>query len=158
DPKAKYSTNKSRGKKWKTMDEWKVLIKDRLPAYITWDRYLRTQERLKQNMRGQTTPGTPGKGASLLTGLLACGTCGRRMAVTYRARHEPHYSCSSHLMNAREQTCYGLKSTEIDQLVAQQALRSLEPAALELSMKTLEDVEQERVRIDKNWQQSLKRT
>jgi hypothetical protein len=33
----------------------------------------------------------------------------------------------------------------------------LEPAALELSMKALEDVEQERARIDKNWQQSLKR-
>jgi hypothetical protein len=50
-----------------------------------------------------------------------------------------------------------LKSTEIDQLVAQQALLSLEPAALELSMKALDDVEKERARLDKNWQQSLKR-
>jgi DNA invertase Pin-like site-specific DNA recombinase len=157
DPKAKYSGKRNRGKKWKSMEEWKVLIKDHLPAYITWDRYLKNQERLRQNLRGKTTPGTPGKGASLLAGLLVCGTCGRRMAVAYRTRHEPHYTCNGHLMNAHEQTCYGLKSTEIDQLVSHQTLRSLEPAALELSIKALEDVAKERVRLDKNWQQSLQR-
>jgi len=158
DPKAKYSAHRNRGRKWKGMQEWKVLIHDRLPAYITWERYLKNQERLRQNQRGPTTPGTPGRGASLLSGLLKCGTCGRRMAVAYRTRHAPHYSCSSHLLHAHEQTCYGLKSTPIDHLVTQQALRSLEPAALELSMKALDDVEKERARLDKNWQQSLKRT
>jgi DNA invertase Pin-like site-specific DNA recombinase len=157
DPKAKYKAHKNRGKRWKPMAEWQVLIHDRLPAYITWERYLKTQERLRQNLRGKDTSGVPGKGASLLTGLLVCGTCGRRMGVAYRTRHEPHYSCKHHLLYAHEQTCYGLKSTEIDQLVAQQALRSLEPAALELSMKALGDVEKERARLDQNWQQSLKR-
>jgi hypothetical protein len=157
DPKAKYSTQKNRGKCWKPMAEWKVLIQDRLPAYITWERYLKNQDRLQQNRRGKATPGTPGKGASLLTGLLVCGTCGHRMNVTYRTRHEPHYTCTHHLLYAHEQTCYGLKSTEIDQLVSQQALRSLEPAALELSMKALDDVEKERARLDTNWQQNLKR-
>jgi hypothetical protein len=29
-----------------------------------------------------------------------CGTCGRRMAVAYRTRHEPHYSCNHHLLYA----------------------------------------------------------
>jgi DNA invertase Pin-like site-specific DNA recombinase len=157
DPKAKYRTQKNRGKCWKPMEEWHVLMRDRLPAYITWDNYLKNQERLRQNMRGKATPGTPGKGASLLTGLLVCGTCGRRMNVAYRTRHQPHYTCNHHLLYAHEQTCYGLKSTEIDGLVSQQALRALEPAALELSMRALHDVEKERARLDKNWQQSLKR-
>ncbi len=31
------------------MAEWKVLIRDRLPAYITWERYLKNQECLDQN-------------------------------------------------------------------------------------------------------------
>jgi DNA invertase Pin-like site-specific DNA recombinase len=157
DPQAKYSGQKNRGKKWKSMEEWKVLIKDRLPAYITWDRYLQNQERLRQNRRGLTTPGTPGNGTSLLSSLLVCGTCGRRMTATYRTQLESHYICARHLTDACARTCYGLKSTEIDQLVAQQALRSLEPAALELSMKALEDVTKERARLDKNWQQSLQR-
>lgn len=157
DPKAKYKVHKNRGKRWKPMAKWQVLIHNKLPAYITWDRYLTNQERLRQNLRGQATPGMPGKGASLLTGLLVCGTCGQRMNVAYRTKHEPHYSCNHHLLYAHAQTCYGLKSTEIDRLVSDQALRSLEPAALELSMKALDDVEKERARLDKNWQQSLKR-
>src|SRR5438477_3195097 len=157
DPKAKYTGQKNRGKRWKPMEEWAVLIKDRLPAYITWERYLKNQERLKQNMRSNGTSGTPGRGVSLLTGLLVCGTCNHCMNVAYRTRHEPHYTCNTHLLYAREQMCYGLKSTQIDHLVMQQALRSLEPAALELSMKALEDVAKERARLDNNWQQSLRR-
>ena len=157
DAKARYATHKNRGKNWKPMAEWKVLIQERLPAYITWDRYLKNQERLKQNLHSKTTPGKPGKGAALLTGLLVCGTCGRRMGVDYRTRHEPYYSCRHHRLSACKQTCYGLKATELDGLVSQQTLRALEPAALELSLKALDDVEKERARLDKNWQQSLKR-
>jgi DNA invertase Pin-like site-specific DNA recombinase len=157
DAKVRYATPKKRGKNWKPMAEWKVLIQDRLPAYITWDRYLKNQERLKQNRHSKTTPGTPGKGAALLGSLLVCGACGRRMNVDYRTRHEPYYSCKHHLFCAHQQTCYGLTATEIDGLVAQQTWRALEPAALELSLKALDDVEKERARLDQNWQQSLKR-
>ena len=157
DPKAKYQAHKHRGNGWKPMAEWQVLLYDRLPAYITWERYLQNQERLRQNLRGKATPGMPGKGASLLTGLLVCGACGHRMNVGYRTRHQPHYACNHHLLHAHGQTCYGLKSTEIDRLVSDQALRSLEPASLELSMKAMDDVEKDRARLDKNWQQSLKR-
>lgn len=31
------------------MSEWRVLLNDRMPAYITWERYLANQERLRQN-------------------------------------------------------------------------------------------------------------
>ena len=45
-------------------DEWKVLLRDKMPAYITWERYLANQERLRQNRsrripsvrRGRATP------------------------------------------------------------------------------------------------------
>ena len=157
DPKAKFMVKKIRGQGWKPMAEWKVLIQNHLPAYITWERYLKNQDQLRQNLRGPATLGIPGRGASLLPGLLVCGTCGRRMQVTYRTTQEPYYTCSHHLKSARDRTCHGLKSTEIDQLIVQHVLRSLEPAALELSMKAFEDVKKERSRLDKNWQQSLKR-
>ncbi len=157
DPKARYKPHQKRGKRWKPMAEWQVLIHDRLPAYITWERYLKNQERLQQNRRSQATVGTPGKGTALLTGLLVCGNCGRRMFAAYRTRYQPYYACPHHLYYAHEQSCYGLKSTEIDRLVAQQALRALEPAALELSMRALADVAKERARLDQNWQQSLQR-
>ena len=157
DPKAKYSGHRNGRERLKPMEQWTVLLRDRLPAYITWEHYLHNQERLRRNLRGATTPGTPGRGAALLGGLLVCGTCGRRMSVGYHSAQEFHYSCTAYLHYAHEQTCYGLMSTAIDELVTRQVLRALEPAALELSMQALRDVAKERARLDKNWQQSLKR-
>ncbi len=79
------------------------------------------------------------------------------MTVGYHTAEEFHYSCTAYLHHAHEQTCYGLMSTAIDELVTRQALRSLEPAALELSMQALQNVAKERARLDKNWRQSLNR-
>ncbi|MCG8448378.1 MAG: recombinase family protein [Pirellulales bacterium] len=158
DYKSAYSSPQGKRKRvCKPMEEWKVLIPDRLPAYISWDRYLKNQERIRQNRRGNGSLGVPGQGRALLGGILTCGTCGRKMSVLYRKDHPPHYTCQRHLLEARERTCYGLTATQIDELVRTHVLKALEPAALELSMKALADVEKERTRIDKHWQQRLER-
>ena len=49
------------------------------------------------------------------------------------------------------------KAAAVDDLVAQQVLRALEPAALELSLKAIEDVQQERERLHRHWKQRLER-
>jgi DNA invertase Pin-like site-specific DNA recombinase len=157
DPKSTYAGAGKRSQKWQAMSVWKVLIKDHLPAYITWERYLQNQQRLRRNRRGPQSPGTPRQGVALLGGVVVCGNCGRRMSVNYRDRHAAFYSCDKHLLQARERTCYGLRSRELDNLLAQQVLKALKPAALELSMKALEDAEKERARLDKHWQQQLQR-
>lgn len=53
--------------------------------------------------------------------------------------------------------CQGLAAHALDQLVTQQALLALEPAALELSLQVAEDLEAERARLDDNWRQKLER-
>jgi DNA invertase Pin-like site-specific DNA recombinase len=157
DPKAKYSTTAKRRRRWMPKEEWLVLIKDRLPAYITWERYENNLNRLKANRRGNESAGAPGQGTALLSGVLACGNCGKRLKITYQTKHSSHYTCVRHLLEAKEQSCYGLKATEIDQLVTQQVLLALSPASLELSMKAVEDVEKERASLDTHWKQKLKR-
>lgn len=157
DPKHKPGPRGRRGKRWVPIDEWKVLIRDRLPAYITWDHYLKNLERLKQNRTGSETLGAPRDGVALLPGLITCGTCGRRMQVSYRTKHKAYYSCARHLIEATEQTCYGMKADVIDTLVSRQVLRALEPAALELSLQARHDVERDRERLAKHWQQRLQR-
>ena len=49
DPRRKVPGRRSTGRTTVPMEEWDVLRKDDLPAYITWDRYLANQERLEQN-------------------------------------------------------------------------------------------------------------
>jgi DNA invertase Pin-like site-specific DNA recombinase len=154
---AKNRFSQSKGyRPWLPMDQWKVLIKDRLPAYITWDQYLKNHDRIKQNQYGPESIGRPREGGALLAGLLVCGSCGWRMQPYY-TKDTAHYGCCRHRHEARQARCYGLAARAIDELVAQQVLRALEPAALELSMKARDNVAQERKRLGKHWQQRLQR-
>jgi DNA invertase Pin-like site-specific DNA recombinase len=143
---------------WVPMEQWKVLKRDCLPAYITWDRYLADQECLRQHRSGPGSKGSPRDGAALLAGIVVCGNCGRCLQTSYRKQGKPYYSCVRHLHEGTDQVCFGLKATPVDELVAQQVLRALEPAALELSCRAMEDVQRDRARLDKHWRQRLERT
>jgi DNA invertase Pin-like site-specific DNA recombinase len=139
------------------MSEWKVLRRDRLPAYITWERYMANQERIHQNRSLPDTAGTPREGAALLTRLLVCGTCGHFLHACYPGRSNVFYKCETHQYSGAEKVCYGLKAAVIDSLVAEQVLRALEPAALELSLSAIADIEGERERLHRDWRQRLER-
>jgi DNA invertase Pin-like site-specific DNA recombinase len=155
DPKRRFSPN-SNYRPWAPMEQWKVLLKDHLPAYITWEQFLKNRERIKQNQNTSDTLGVPRAGAALLSGVLVCGQCGRHMQPSYPAGGA-HYACNRFYLEARGQHCYGLSARVVDEFVAQQVLRALEPAALELSVKASADVERERHRLEKHWQQRLQR-
>jgi DNA invertase Pin-like site-specific DNA recombinase len=155
DPKRKFSPGNSY-RPWVPMEQWKVLIKDHLPAYISWDQFLKNRERIRQNQNASDTTGTPRDGAALLTGILVCGQCERHMQPSY-PRGGAHYACNRYYLEATERRCYGLSARVLDALVAQQVLRALEPAALELSLKAGADVLRERQRLQTHWEQRLKR-
>jgi DNA invertase Pin-like site-specific DNA recombinase len=137
------------------MSQWRVLQTDRLPAYITWDHYLANQERLRQNRFRPGSVGAPREGKALLTGILVCGSCGRRMHATYRSKSTAYYDCMRRKLEISD--CRGLASAAIDDLVTKQVLRALEPAALELSLKAIENVQRERQRLNRHWKQRLER-
>jgi DNA invertase Pin-like site-specific DNA recombinase len=155
DPKRKFTPG-STYRLWVPMEQWKVLLKDHLPAYITWEQFLKNRQRIKQNLNRPGSVGAPRTGAALLTGILVCG-CGRCMQPSYHPNNTTQYGCRRHQADATELRCYGLAARVIDGLVEQQVLRALEPAALELSLQASADVERERQRLDKHWQQRLKR-
>lgn len=140
---------------WLPIEKWKILKRDCLPAYITWERYLANQERLRQHRSGPGFQGAPREGSALLAGLIVCDTCGRRLKTDYQDHERSYYRCARHLYEATEQRCFGLRADGVDGVVAQQVLRALEPAALELSCRALEDIQQERARLDKHWRQRL---
>jgi DNA invertase Pin-like site-specific DNA recombinase len=137
------------------MSQWRVLQLDRLPAYITWEHYLANQERLLQNRYRPGSVGAPRAGKALLTGILVCGACGRRMSASYRSKSTAYYMCTR--MRIDGSNCVGLASSAIDDLITKQVLRSLEPAALELSLKAIENVQRERQRLNRHWEQRLER-
>ena len=70
-------------------------------------------------------------------------------------RKKSHYWCDTHYFEDREQPCFGLKAPPVDELVAQQVLRALEPAALDLSLQAAAQIQQERDRLHQHWRQRL---
>jgi DNA invertase Pin-like site-specific DNA recombinase len=152
------ATGRTEGGKWFVPpEELPVLLRDRLPAYISWDRYLANQERLKQNRSVHGTRGVPRRGEALLPGLVVCGKCGRHMTTAYKADKRPSYYCDQYWRSALDEPCGRISAATLDDLVTREVLRALEPAALELSLRAIENVEQERRRLHDQWRQTLER-
>jgi len=150
------ATGRPEGGKWFVPpEELPVLLQDRLPAYISWDQYLANQEQLKQNRSLHETRGAPKRGEALLPGLVVCGKCGRHMTTRYKADKRPSYYCDEHWRSALDEPCGRISATTLDNLVAQEVLRALKPAAFELSLRAIENVEQERKRLHDQWNQTL---
>ena len=140
-------------------NEVRVLIQDRLPAYISWEQYLANQQRIGENRSLPSSPGSARRGEALLSGLIACGHCNQRMKVDYHAEKikKPQYRCRTYRYEEGGQPSRNLKAPPVDELVAQQVLRVLEPAALELSLQAATDMQRERERLHQHWRKRLER-
>ena len=70
DPRKQQPSRRNSGKQFLGPEECEVLIKDRLPAYISWERFQANQRRLQANQTTQDTPGPVRQGVALLGGLI----------------------------------------------------------------------------------------
>jgi DNA invertase Pin-like site-specific DNA recombinase len=152
------ATGRAEGGKWFVPpEELPVLIRDRLPAYITWDRYLSNLRRLEQNRSLHDAGGVPRRGEALLPGLVVCGKCGHHMTTRYKADKRPSSHCGESCRLALDEPCGCIAATTRDDLVAREVLRALEPAAPELSLRAIEGAEHERRRLHDQGRQTLGR-
>jgi hypothetical protein len=152
DPRRKQPGRPGTGRRLCRTEECTVLIRDRFPAYITWERFQANQERLAANRARYEVVGAPREGAALLKGLIRCGHCGRRMFVHYAQSSSRYvYFCSRAVSDYAEPFCQSLAGPELDELVAKQILAAVEPACLEASMAAIEDLERERATLQQHW-------
>src|SRR5262249_39180735 len=128
--------------------KWKIMIPDAVPAYITWERYLSNRQRIEANRSLLGTPGAR-RGGSLLSGLIYCGRCGKRMRVSYHTKGSPvYYHCDGARTQRHQPTCQLTSGRTLEALVSREVLRAIEPAGLELSVQAVADLERERKRLD----------
>jgi DNA invertase Pin-like site-specific DNA recombinase len=158
DPRRKIPGRPGTGRRNRRPEECLVLIRDRLPAYITWDRFCANQDRLEANRATNDRPGAPRQGASFLAGLLRCGRCGRRMFVRYSGSQAQHfYRCTRGSDDYAEPQCQCLSGPVLDGFVREQILAAVEPAALEASLAAVAEVERERTELSRQWRLRLER-
>lgn len=135
-----------------------VLLPDRCPAYITAERFQANQERLAANRARVPALGAPRSGPSLLGGLVVCGRCGQRLVVSYtNGGQSLRYGCTRGFSNYATPVCQSLAGRGLDELVGAQLLAALQPPALQLSLAAVADLEQERARLHRHWQQQVER-
>lgn len=158
DPRRKKPGSPWTGKVPRAQNDWLVLLKDRLPAYIPWKQYEANLARLKSNRSGWDEPGAPRRGPSLLAGLLTCGTCGARMNVSYSGRAMKHlYICTRQQADYGGDVCQRIAGPALDDFVRARVLEALAPASLELSLEATKNLERERTELSRLWQQRLER-
>ena len=153
------ATGRAEGGKWFVPpEELPVLLRDRLPAYISWDHYLANQERLKQNRSLLETRGRAEarRGAAARPGRV------RQVRPSHgdplQGGQEAQLLLRRVLRGlALDEHCGHIAAATLDDLVAREVLRALEPAALDLSLRAIENVEQERKRLHDQWRQTLER-
>jgi hypothetical protein len=135
-----------------------VFLKDRFPAYITYERFEANQARLAANRSRAESPGAVRDGGGLLAGVVRCGRCGRRMYVRYgRADRRPSYICSTLRSDYGLPLCQAVTAAEVEAWMAEQVLEVLQPAALEASLGAAAEVEQRRRDGLRHWEQRLER-
>jgi DNA invertase Pin-like site-specific DNA recombinase len=158
DPRRRQAGRPDTGRTVAAAADWLVLLKDRVPAYLTWDEYTANVARLQANRARADTLGVVREGPALLTRLAVCARCGRRMAVDYAGdgRHYA-YACGRLHIDYGLPRCQHVAGPVIDAFVSQHLLAALEPAALELSLEAATHLEQERAELDRLWRQRVER-
>ena len=145
------------------MPDWRVYLRDHHDGYITMDEFEQNRtllERNRTNGEGTVLSGPAREGLALLQGMLLCGCCGRALTIRYQGNSGiyPTYLCS---WKRREglvtKDCISVRSNLLDQAIGEEIFKVLEPAALELALATMNELEQRDQAIMHQWQMRVER-
>jgi excisionase family DNA binding protein len=127
------------------IEQWRVLITDHHPGYVTWEQYLATQARLLANARPRGEGGgAPREGSALLQGLVRCGKCGRKMTVKYsgpNGRTHTYLCAHTYHLQATSGICQTIGGLRFDRTVIDAFLDAVTPAAVEATAAAVDQLE-----------------
>jgi excisionase family DNA binding protein len=145
----------------KPMGTWEVMIKDHHEGYIGWAEYERNQKQLALNNYGRAGGLKSGRGGkALLSGVMTCGRCGRRLSVAYTGNphSRPVYRCDKPNLMMGLPRCMTFGGPRVDAAVARELLKAVEPmaikAAFEAERMHREQQEDQQLILDMETQQA----
>jgi len=114
------------------------MIKDHHEGYIGWAEYERNQKQLILNNYGRAGGAKSGRGGrALLSGMMTCGRCGRRLSVAYTGNPQsrPVYRCDKPNLMMGLPRCMTFGGPRVDAAIARELLQVLEPMAIEAAFE-----------------------
>jgi DNA invertase Pin-like site-specific DNA recombinase len=117
----------------KPREQWLALIPGAHEGYVSWEEFERIAGAIRENTKGA---GAVKNGPALLTGLLRCSRCGRKLTVRYTGSgHDVlRYSCFRGWLDNGEPRCIAFGGSSVDEAISREVLRVVQPAAIEASV------------------------
>lgn len=130
----------------KPRERWLALIPGAHEGYVSWEEFERITVAIRENNPGQHQPGAVKNGQALLTGLLRCSRCGRKLTVRYTGSgHDVlRYSCVRGWLDNGEPRCIAFGGISVDEAISKEVLRVVQPAAIEASVLAGEELDRQR--------------
>ncbi|MGI9484703.1 MAG: recombinase family protein [Geminicoccaceae bacterium] len=117
----------------KPRTEWLVLRPGAHEGYVDWERSEAIRKMVSDNVPTAGTRGAPKHGAALLSGLLRCRRCGRKLTVQYTGTKGqiPRYACMRGRLDYGEPSCIAFGGLRVDDAVETALLTVVQPAAIQ---------------------------
>jgi DNA invertase Pin-like site-specific DNA recombinase len=130
-----------RGARRKPREQWLALIPNTQEGYVSWEQHQQIQRAIAENVRGAERCSNVQGGTALLSGLLRCRRCGRKLAVSYTGNHHDvlRYECRRGWLDNGEPRCIGFGGMPVDETISQELLRVVQPAAVEAAALASEE-------------------
>src|SRR5258708_5471486 len=142
-------------------DQWRVVIPNHHPGYITWDQFLANRSRLAANRtNSEVLAGPAREGLCLLQGVLLCGICGRRLSTRYAGNGGlyPSYDCNSRSRDASPlRHCMSLPAKPLDDAIAARLWTAVTPLTIKLALEALTNLEARDNAISAQWHRRIER-
>jgi DNA invertase Pin-like site-specific DNA recombinase len=140
DGRARQSTRRK-----KPLEQWRIVLLGQHPGYISWEMFLQNQQLLAANraMPKDAAGGAAKRGMALLSGLLRCGRCGRKLQVVYSGTtgRVPRYVCRGGRVDRGSSSCVTVGGLRVDQAVKAAVLEALQPAGVQAACMALDQIE-----------------
>src|SRR5215471_3740735 len=116
----------------KARADWLALMPNAHEGYISWEKAETIRKMVSSNVPTSRHHGAPKHGDALLSGLIRCRRCGRKLTLRYSgSRHDiPRYSCSRGWMDKGEPRCIAFGGLRVDDAIEDALLTVVGPGAI----------------------------
>jgi Recombinase len=136
---------------------WVALIPQAHEGYVSWDEFERNRQTMAGNPRAWHHTGAATNGPALLPGLLRCRRCGRKLVVCYtgNAHNVLRYLCVRGARDHGEPRCISFGGVVVDDAMATEILRIVQPAAIEAAVVASEAAAHQQDEVLHAWTREL---
>jgi DNA invertase Pin-like site-specific DNA recombinase len=138
-------------------EEWLAFIPHAHEGYVSWDEFERIRQTMAANTRAWDQAGPATNGPALVTGLLRCRRCGRKLVVCYtgNAHNVLRYICVRGARDNGEPRCISFGGLVVDDAIGKEILRVVQPAAVDAAVVASEAAAHQRDEVVHAWTREL---